>query len=31
LARSLLRQIEAGYPNSPEAEAAREELRRLDS
>jgi tol-pal system protein YbgF len=30
LARSLLRQIEAGYPNSPEAEAAREELRRLD-
>ena len=31
LARSLFRQIEAGYPNSPEAEAAREKLRRLDS
>lgn len=30
LARSLFRQIEAGYPNSPEAEAAREKLRRLD-
>lgn len=31
LARSLFRQIEAGYPNSPEAEAARGKLRRLDA